>query len=74
MADRFRFVSDDDGHTYLIPADKKQAFDEWLEAETAWEHCRLVQGAGEVRPIMERRKTATAALRAAADKLKGEGE
>jgi hypothetical protein len=28
---RYRFVSDDDSHTYLIPADKKDAFDTWLE-------------------------------------------
>lgn len=28
---RFRFVSDDDGHDYLIPADKESAFDEWME-------------------------------------------
>lgn len=31
MAERFRFVSDDDGHDYLIPAEKKEAFDAWLE-------------------------------------------
>jgi hypothetical protein len=31
MSERFRFVSDDDGHTYLIPAEKKEAFDAWLE-------------------------------------------
>lgn len=36
--ERFRFVSDDDGHAYLIPADKKQAFDRWLEhQERLWE-------------------------------------
>jgi hypothetical protein len=35
---RFRFVSDDDGHDYLIPADKKEEFDAWLEGETRlWE-------------------------------------
>lgn len=35
---RYRFTSDDDGHDYLIPADRKQAFDEWLEGETRlWE-------------------------------------
>jgi hypothetical protein len=38
MAQKFRFVSDNDSHTYLIPADKKEAFDEWLEGETRlWE-------------------------------------
>lgn len=31
---RQRFVKDDDGHTYLIPADKRDAFDAWLEHET----------------------------------------
>jgi hypothetical protein len=31
MAERFRFTKDDDGHTYLIPADKEEAFDAWLE-------------------------------------------
>jgi hypothetical protein len=35
--ERFRFVSDDDGHDYLIPADKKDAFNAWLEHE----HWRL---------------------------------
>jgi hypothetical protein len=34
MADRYRFVSDDDGHDYLIPADKKEAFDRWLEHQS----------------------------------------
>ena len=31
---RQRFVKDDDGHTYLIPAEKRGAFDAWLEHET----------------------------------------
>lgn len=35
---RFRFVSDDDGYDYLIPADKKEQFDKWLENQTRlWE-------------------------------------
>ena len=35
MAERFRFVGDDDGHDYLIPAAKKEAFDKWLEHQFA---------------------------------------
>lgn len=31
---RFRFVSDDDGHDYLIPAEKKEQFDKWLEHQS----------------------------------------
>jgi hypothetical protein len=37
-AKKYRFVSDDDGHDYLIPADKKEAFDAWLEHQgRLWE-------------------------------------
>lgn len=36
-AERFRFVKDDDGHTYLIPADKQADFEKWLEAGPYWE-------------------------------------
>lgn len=31
VGERFRFVSDEDCHDYLIPAEKKEAFDKWLE-------------------------------------------
>jgi hypothetical protein len=35
---RFRFVSDDDGHDYLIPAEKKEQFNKWLEHQgRLWE-------------------------------------
>lgn len=34
---RWRFVKDDDGHTYLIPADKRKAFDLWVEASPYWD-------------------------------------
>lgn len=29
--ERFCFVKDDDGHTYMIPADRRREFDKWLE-------------------------------------------
>ena len=29
---RHRFVKDDDGHTYLIPADKKLQFECWVDS------------------------------------------
>lgn len=29
---RYRFVSDDDGHDYLIEVGKEDAFDKWLDA------------------------------------------
>ena len=35
---RFRFAKDDDGHDYLIPANLKEKFDEWLEHQgRLWE-------------------------------------
>jgi hypothetical protein len=35
---RFRFERDDDGHDYLIPAEKKDEFDKWLEHQgRLWE-------------------------------------
>ena len=32
---RFRVVTDDDGHWYLIPAERRDEFDEWLNSEAA---------------------------------------
>jgi hypothetical protein len=29
---RFRLVSDDSGHTYAIPADKREAFAHWVDS------------------------------------------
>jgi hypothetical protein len=29
---RYRFVSDDDGHNYIIPAGMQKQFDRWLES------------------------------------------
>ena len=29
---RFRFISDDSGHTYAIPADKREAFERWVDS------------------------------------------
>jgi len=29
---RFRLVSDDSGHTYAIPADKREAFERWVDS------------------------------------------
>lgn len=34
---RWRFVKDDDGHCYLIPADKWDDFEKWMEAGPYWE-------------------------------------
>lgn len=28
---QWRFVTDDDGHNYIIPADKKDEFQRWVE-------------------------------------------
>lgn len=36
MTQRFRFVTDDDGHNYLIHADKHREFREWVEAGPYW--------------------------------------
>jgi hypothetical protein len=37
-SERMCFVSDDDGHDYLIPAAKREAFSVWLEHEhKLWE-------------------------------------
>ena len=35
---RFRLLSDDDGHKYLVPVDKEAAFYEWLNAGPYWEN------------------------------------
>jgi hypothetical protein len=32
IPERFRMVRDDDGHTYVIPADKEDDFHAWVEA------------------------------------------
>lgn len=41
MSERFFLSNDNDGHLYLIPADKREAFEEWREIpeddEAAWE-------------------------------------
>jgi hypothetical protein len=34
---RFRFVKDNDGHTYLIEADQIGQFETWLEAGPYWD-------------------------------------
>ena len=39
-AARYRFVSDDDGHTYLIPATEKVDFFRWLERSVYWDNYR----------------------------------
>lgn len=31
LSDKFRFVSDDDGHHYMIPADRVNEWDTWTE-------------------------------------------
>lgn len=33
---RLKFVSDDDGHWYAIPADKRDDFEGWVESESRW--------------------------------------
>lgn len=35
---RYKFLQDDDGHDYLVPVDKEQAFRVWLEAAPYWEN------------------------------------
>ena len=35
---RFRLLSDDDGHKYLIEVGKEAAFYEWLNAGPYWEN------------------------------------
>lgn len=35
MTERFRFASDDDGHDFLIPADKAAEFETWVFSEAA---------------------------------------
>jgi len=37
LSERFMFVSDDDGHDYLIPAAKEKYFEEWVAAGPYWE-------------------------------------
>lgn len=32
---RFRLVSDDDGHEYVIPAERREEFDAWLQSDAA---------------------------------------
>lgn len=34
---RFRLLSDDDGHRYLIPVGKEKAFYAWIAAGPYWE-------------------------------------
>lgn len=34
---RWRFVRDDDGHDYMIPADEQDEFQRWLDAGPYWE-------------------------------------
>jgi hypothetical protein len=37
MAQRYRFTTDDEGHNYLIPAEKTADFDAWLaHQEETW--------------------------------------
>lgn len=33
---RFRFVKDDDGHDYLIPAELENQFNEWVAESDPW--------------------------------------
>jgi len=35
---RYKFLSDDDGHTYLVPVEKIEAFEKWLAAGPYWEN------------------------------------
>lgn len=35
---RFRFMSDDDGHDYLIPVGYERAFEDWVAAAPYWEN------------------------------------
>ncbi len=35
---RFRLLSDDDGHKYLIEVGKEEAFRKWIEAGPYWEN------------------------------------
>lgn len=35
---RYRFVRDDDGHNYLIPAEDTQEFKLWLKAGPYWDN------------------------------------
>jgi hypothetical protein len=35
---RFRFLKDDDGHTYLIQVGKEEEFARWLDAGPYWEN------------------------------------
>jgi hypothetical protein len=37
-ATRYRFVRDDDGHTYLIPATEQVDFSRWLAAGPYWDN------------------------------------
>jgi len=37
---RFRFIKDDDGHTYLIEADQVKKFEKWVAAGPYWENYR----------------------------------
>lgn len=38
VLERFRFVGDDDGHRYLIPAGSRDDFQTWLDAGPYWEN------------------------------------
>lgn len=35
---RFRLLSDDDGHEYLVEVGKEEKFQEWLDAAPYWEN------------------------------------
>lgn len=39
---RLRFVSDDDGHHYLIPGESSDDFQTWLDAGPYWENYKGV--------------------------------
>lgn len=38
---RFRFMNDDDGHWYLIPAGEEKQFEKWLKAGPYWENYNI---------------------------------
>ena len=43
---RYRIVMDDDGHWYVIPADREREFTEWLESGLVDEAPDFVIGIG----------------------------
>jgi hypothetical protein len=34
---RYKVLKDDDGHYYVVPAEKEDLFDKWVEAGPYWE-------------------------------------